>query len=668
MFFWCGIFLGANMFVNSVYLRFATVVCSQLLLGSTIFSFSAHSRPRPQPEKPTQSKDCDSQINPRLSVNHSSGFHDRVWSSPVFSPTLRSHYPVTLVANSFSFEKEGKIKDANFRKYHSVTKLNKDKTKLLSVRPNNRVNLYDSSNRKWLRSYPTDIYHIHNVWSLSTSPDDQYLVTGGGSNESSEDQPGPLKSIIFWELNTANSYREIKPLFVICNVPGSITSLEFSRSGQYLAASLGVSASNNLILFDVNKLLGRRSSVSYTKLESEAKKIAAHPEWVNTLAFSPDDRLIAASGTEGKLIIRNVSNLRPYKTLDLAQKGAASKIIFSKLNGINYLFAALPNGQIAWWNLDDGNFTKDNWQVFQNEAALSLDLNADNKEIITGSNNSKIKLLNLEDKKEIASMTDQSPEGVKEYRSVLFYPYKKDTFISSNSFGLISTWKLAENQNGTDEIGPDPVPGSESCKTEPDTFQVIVGFILVLFALLSLYLLYATRLKSFQFISQLYKSLSELMKVGESLDEPLDNSAETLDDSGEKIYEIAEILSNAKIQEVLIDVVEEENCEDIKVNLKGVIDNTREVSKNIECLKDYTEKLSKKIEKLFCELGNHPSEVATKDLLNNIALTFGLLGSILLLSGCWFIYAGNQGRTICIPEQVETQENNANSSVDHAKE
>jgi len=187
----------------------------------------------------------------------------------------------------------------------------------------NAVKLWDVNSGREIQTLKG---HTSYVWSVSFSPDGKTLASA------SDD-----KTVKLWDINSG---REIKTLKKHTD---SVDRVSFSPDGKILASA---SRDQTVRLWNVNS--GR-----------EIKTLKGHTDGVGSVSFNPDGKILASasgnhfsmfSGSRDKMVrLWDVNNGREIKTLK-GHTNWISSVIFSPDGKI--LASASGDGTIILWNLD----------------------------------------------------------------------------------------------------------------------------------------------------------------------------------------------------------------------------------------------------------------------------------------------------------------------------
>ncbi|MGK7926668.1 MAG: WD40 repeat domain-containing protein [Spirulina sp.] len=184
------------------------------------------------------------------------------------------------------------------------------------------VSLWEWQNRRRNENERWILGHKHNILSLTISPDNQVLITGG------------LDGIRLWNL------RGMKPLYTLVRFE-LVTALALHPNGYILVSG---TQGGNLKLWDL-------------KTGENLREIEAHDDTINTLAFTPDGRTLISGSSDRTIKLWRSATGQLLNTLE----GAGGTINAIAVHPSGLLFASGSRNGIQLWDIEKGetinNFT-----------------------------------------------------------------------------------------------------------------------------------------------------------------------------------------------------------------------------------------------------------------------------------------------------------------------
>jgi len=167
--------------------------------------------------------------------------------------------------------------------------------------------------------------------------------------------------------------------------------------------------------------------------------IQAHPNWVYTVAFSPDGKTLASGNADGTIQLWNPATGHQIgKTLN-GHAGEVNSVTFSP-DG-KTLASGNQNGTIQLWNVATGQQTRPALNGHAGEVG-SVTFSPDGKTLASGSDNDAVQLWNVA----TGQLTENSvASNVGQVNSVAFSP-DGQTLASGNQNGTIWLWNVATGQ------------------------------------------------------------------------------------------------------------------------------------------------------------------------------------------------------------------------------
>ncbi|MEO1655020.1 MAG: WD40 repeat domain-containing protein, partial [Bacteroidota bacterium] len=235
--------------------------------------------------------------------------------------------------------------------------------------------------------------HQYPIQSLAFSPDEQYLVSGGGSGAKGE--------LILWDIKTGQMYYKYNDFW------GPVEQVKFSSDGRYFLAV----AKEKLFMYEVRNgqpatsfftqsirdiAFSQKSNLVLAQTQSDQALLIDPNNWgqarkrfmdpnlfIEDIAFSPDGTRVCLAGYNprtGKGKVTLWDTRTGYLLYNLGDLGAAHpesvKSVDFDPNG-RYLVSGAQDGTFKIWELSQGRLHKDLSQPYSNieELAYSPDGN-----------------------------------------------------------------------------------------------------------------------------------------------------------------------------------------------------------------------------------------------------------------------------------------------------
>ena len=303
--------------------------------------------------------------------------------------------------------------------YYRHNQIGEAKKMLLVVPDGKRTFEWHLLNARTDRSVHTINGHTKSVVGIAVSKDGKLLATGSADN-----------SIIIWDANTYQQIRKIE------SHKGQVTTLDFSPDGKSLISG---STDKSLRIWDI------ATGNEIRNYNSEFK------QGIYQCKFSPDGKLLGvvswergAKGVQGFAKVLDVQTGTLIKRFD-TDDHPASAIKFSADN--KKLYTGTWGFQIKQHDITSGNT---DWNYDMREfdyytAVQSMDVSSDNKYVVQGGKDNKIRMLNALDGKLLYEI--ESWQGHKEWVNGIRFSPDGLSFASVSDDGLLKVWETNSGKN-----------------------------------------------------------------------------------------------------------------------------------------------------------------------------------------------------------------------------
>ncbi len=303
--------------------------------------------------------------------------------------------------------------------YYRHNQIGEAKNILLSIPENKRTFEWRLVNARSDRSMHTINGHSKPVVGIAASKDGKLLATGSADN-----------AIIIWDAGTYQPIRKIE----VHN--GQVTTLDFSPDSKTLISG---SSDKTLRLWDV------ATGNEIRNFNNEFR------QGIYQCKFSNDGKMLGVvswergpKGVQGFAKILDVQTGALIKRFD-TDDHPASAVTFSADN--KKLYSGTWGFQIKQHDILSGNT---DWNYDMREfdyytAVQSMDISPDNKYVVQGGKDNKIRMLNAADGKLLYEI--ESWQGHKEWVNGIRFSPDGLRFASVSDDGLLKVWETASGKN-----------------------------------------------------------------------------------------------------------------------------------------------------------------------------------------------------------------------------
>lgn len=333
---------------------------------------------------------------------------------------------IFLISSFFPFAQKKKPVDELYftqlktaEAYYRHNQVGEAKKMLLAVPEGKRTFEWQLLNARTDRSIHTITGHSKTVVGIAVSKDGKWLATGSADN-----------SIIIWNADTYQQIRKIE------SHKGQVTTLDFSPDGRSLISG---STDRSLRLWDV------ATGNEIRNYNGEFK------QGIYQCKFSTDGRLLgvvswerSATGVQGFAKILDAQTGTLIKRFD-TDDHPASAVKFSVDN--NKLYTGTWGFQIKQHDIATGttdwNFDMRDYDYYT--AVQTMDVSPDNKYVVQGGKDNKIRMLDAAEGKLIYVI--ESWQGHKEWVNGIRFSPDGLRFASVSDDGLLKVWETISGKN-----------------------------------------------------------------------------------------------------------------------------------------------------------------------------------------------------------------------------
>ncbi|MBW4510898.1 MAG: caspase family protein [Scytonematopsis contorta HA4267-MV1] len=293
-------------------------------------------------------------------------------------------------------------------KVYSVTFSSDDKT-LASAGADNLIKLWSLNNLKDIKEIETLRGHSKDVFSVRFSPDDKTLASASAD-----------RSVRLWNLNTSKtiSYTQTK-----ASIPAFFPSDNIGNKTEN-----SISQNSNLLTLD----LRQEKWVGKITQGIKIKILTAHKDKINSLSFSPEDKVLATASDDNNIILWDLNN-EAMKVLT-GHDAPINNVIFSP-NG-KILASAGVDRKVKIWS-KSGDLIQTIGDFSSN--LFDITFHPNSQIIASADESSNVKLWSLDNYQEI-----KLPNKIKGYSST-FTPDGKT--IATTLDKKIMLWRVTDGTN-----------------------------------------------------------------------------------------------------------------------------------------------------------------------------------------------------------------------------
>lgn len=521
---------------------------------------------------------------------------------------------------------------------------NSQENYLAGIMPNNFIYIWTLASAHRLGTIPGNQQEVppkSQITSIALTSDGRLLASGLSQGQ-----------IILW--NTLNRMKEVK--IPQLELSGKVRSVSFDSNNQYLAAVYG--AGKKAIVYDIPRILNNKQQIEefetinqltqnkdYYELADETLtnkdpkiKTIADSVYVQSVSFSPNDKLIATSGSDQNFKLWDKSTWKRIKTYPLpgSYQGALQLVFSPDSQVLATALAVNSVGEVRLWDVKDpSNVRLLNTFSGFTDNVRSVAFSPNGQYLLAGSLDGSIKVWDWKANKVIFQQCgDTSGIG-----SVVFDPVSNNSFISQGLDGAIKFWTIPPTQPPY-QVG-----------------KIILGILLLLYSLIALYLIYTSRQKLTSVLCKILDKLNQLIVNGKSLEKSISGSTELIDDFGENIKKTSDDLNLLDTKVQCIEYNDENTSIKVDLDIAPIVKDIREASDSVYKLKAQNEDLQAGITKLIGDFEDDiPQEKQILQIFNPLYVVLMLLHLGLFSLGLWILTSSLSGSS-------STPENQAGSPI-----
>ena len=279
---------------------------------------------------------------------------------------------------------------------------------LASSSDDQTIRLWDTHTGAWLKTFNG---HTNWVGSVVFGSDEHTLVSG------SDDQ-----TVRVWDVNTENVLKKLLGYALL------IDSVAFSPDGAFLASGSDDRLVRVWNVKDIHDTPAGEESYNY----KEVKILRGHRAWVRSVAFSPNGKVLASSGDDQKILLRDARTGEDLTTLS-GHTDLVWSIAFSP-DG-KTLVSGSEDQTVRLWDVDTG---KDLDVLKGHESWVwSVAFSPDGRTLASGSGDKTIRLWDVTTRQCLAILKGHTSR----VWSVAFSPDGK-TLVSGSEDQTVRLWNI----------------------------------------------------------------------------------------------------------------------------------------------------------------------------------------------------------------------------------